>query len=429
MLTRDSRRAARTGEEGQVLILALAFIAFVGVVSVALFRYADATQLQHKQTSATAAAHAPSEGAALYALIDSSRPDAPVCAAGNSGSVVFAGTGALSYTVAASGCTVSGHSGTGAAGENCVLCILNPTNGTPFFADRAITVAGEVDMNGVADFQNHNGSLCVKAAATDTGCTGTIGDHGGNLADSGFMAATKVDPGQVRDPLSGIYPMPPTTTPAGLPPLNGFARPGVYGSISNVKLCPGTYIITGSTGFGPGLTMAPAGAAACSANPGDGVTIVLACGTATTWTPCTSGQVGGGLSYTGVNDVSTLVAPTKGIYANLVIFVDPLNAGTLNFGGNGHLDITGTTYAPSMNYTSNGGGATVAGGRVVIGLMSLQHNSNGSGFTVSGTIPVSTSCGVASDTLSAAGGSSQGRVVVQTACNGGNQIVSFDYQP
>src|ERR1700693_5500134 len=70
-----SPRGAREGERGQVLILALAFIAVFGVITVAILRFGDAVGIQHVHTEATAANDTLPEGGAAYAAADSARSD------------------------------------------------------------------------------------------------------------------------------------------------------------------------------------------------------------------------------------------------------------------------------------------------------------------------------------------------------------------
>jgi hypothetical protein len=64
MLTR--RRRQRT-QGGQVLILALAFVAFFGLVTTAVLQFADAVQLQQSHEQSAAIQHADAEGGMLFA--------------------------------------------------------------------------------------------------------------------------------------------------------------------------------------------------------------------------------------------------------------------------------------------------------------------------------------------------------------------------
>jgi len=64
MLTRRPRRHA---ERGQVLIMALAFVAFFALVTTAVLQFADAVELQQVHTQSAAGSHAEAEGGMLLA--------------------------------------------------------------------------------------------------------------------------------------------------------------------------------------------------------------------------------------------------------------------------------------------------------------------------------------------------------------------------
>lgn len=62
-----SRRARRRGEHGQALILALAFIAFFGLVTTAVLEFGDTVELQQSRSQAATASDADTEGGMLLA--------------------------------------------------------------------------------------------------------------------------------------------------------------------------------------------------------------------------------------------------------------------------------------------------------------------------------------------------------------------------
>ncbi len=69
MLGGSSRRQRR-GEQGQVLILALAFIAFFGLLISSVLGFGGVTALQHTHTETTAAKDGLAEGGAAFAAAD-----------------------------------------------------------------------------------------------------------------------------------------------------------------------------------------------------------------------------------------------------------------------------------------------------------------------------------------------------------------------
>jgi Tfp pilus assembly protein PilX len=62
-----NRRARHRSEKGQVLIMALAFIAFFGLITAAVLQLAGTVELQQSQTHSSAAAHADADAGILFA--------------------------------------------------------------------------------------------------------------------------------------------------------------------------------------------------------------------------------------------------------------------------------------------------------------------------------------------------------------------------
>ena len=96
MLNRPTR--GRSSERGQVLILAIAFIAFFGLLTVAVLGYASATELQHVHTEATASNDSLAEGGAAWAAADAASPTYS-CTSGGKGSLTMTGGAIVSYAV------------------------------------------------------------------------------------------------------------------------------------------------------------------------------------------------------------------------------------------------------------------------------------------------------------------------------------------
>ena len=62
-----NNRSRRGGERGQVLIMALAFLVFFGLVTTAVLQLADTVELQQSHTEAAATSTADIEGGMLFA--------------------------------------------------------------------------------------------------------------------------------------------------------------------------------------------------------------------------------------------------------------------------------------------------------------------------------------------------------------------------
>ncbi len=421
-------RLDRRDEQGQVLILALAFVAFVAVVAGAVLGYADVTQLQHKETASTASLHSPSEGAGLYALVDSSRPDAPACAPNGGGSLAFTSGETLTYQVGSNGCSFSAGN-PGSSGSPCIVCVLGNVPGVTNLLDlnRPETVTGEVDVNGQAQLKN-TGSLCVKKSSASVTCDGTVVVHNGTWSGTLVPPTTlKMSTSAMADPFAGIYPAP-DVRQAGVK-VGGVWQPGVYSTLQG-SIAPGTYVVTGEL-----QDVTPV-------DPNNkGVTVFLACLTSgqpiTAWRACSStGEAGADVRIN--NTTLTINAPATGVYAHLALFSDPNNTSSVTETGGGQpplgeAQITGSVDLPRMVWSMRGNGATLSQGRLIVGSVTALVGNNDAALGVGGDIPTAIGCSIFSDTLTESVGgsttSSKGHVVLQTACNGGNQIVSFDYQP
>ena len=133
MLNRVAQR--RPDERGQVLVMALAFIAFFAVVVIAVLNFADATGLQHVHTEKTASNDSLAEGGAAWAAADA-KSDALACIPGDIGHVTMVGGDVASYQI--EGCN-PGNTGQGLSGTPCVLCILNQTPIPPATSTSAAT--------------------------------------------------------------------------------------------------------------------------------------------------------------------------------------------------------------------------------------------------------------------------------------------------
>ena len=154
------QRRRQPAQRGQVLILALAFIGFFGLVAVAVLDLAGVSGLQHVNTESVANSDSLDEGGAALAESDAQRGNGAdlaqldCVASGTSSSVTMAkGGGTVSY--ATTSCNPGQSTiGGGPVGNPCVLCILNEASASPspstvvLTTKKTIDVVGDVDVNG-----------------------------------------------------------------------------------------------------------------------------------------------------------------------------------------------------------------------------------------------------------------------------------------
>ena len=485
MLAKGPRRA-RQGERGQVLILALAFIAVFGVLTVAILRFGDVVGLQHVHTEATAANDSKAEGGAAYAAADAASGAA--CAPGNTGQLTMQTGDAVAYTINA--CNPGNTSVLGGTGH-CLLCILNETPIPPATTTSPATVVLSATKG-------------IKTSGGDDYINGSIGS---GTQFTASPASIYVLSGAVplSDPCSLCVPHPvrsyatPISDPfgtlgapspvAGKPTVNGVLCPTA--SWDSVKGC--TENFTSSAAIGPGLwaslSMSGNKGVAVTASTGvyvftgaltasgqatftatSGVTIYLACpnyGPSGNACPSSGsvGRTGGYISFSGQGAVS-ISAPGSPQYtkvggiADVAILTDP---NLLDPGG-----VSACNNPPSqplvMNpclYNVSGNGASVTGsidtrsGGIDVGGNGGQTENNGllianslyvgvsggatTGLNLSGPGTLTTgSCSVFDDTVSGkASGSSTsliGRAIIEAACGTGgtgstNGVVAFNYGP
>jgi Tfp pilus assembly protein PilX len=90
-----NQRARRRGEQGQALIMALAFIVFFGLVTTAVLQLADTVELQQSRSQADATSNADINGAMLFAA--QAAKELGGCVVGASGSITMTSGAVASY--------------------------------------------------------------------------------------------------------------------------------------------------------------------------------------------------------------------------------------------------------------------------------------------------------------------------------------------
>jgi hypothetical protein len=476
MLSQRSRR----GEEGQVLIMAIAFLALFGVITVAVLNFADAVALQIVHTEATAARDSSAEGGAAYAVADATRPADPLtCTPGAKGTLTMQGGDAVGYTI--SGCNPGLTSLLGGTGH-CLLCILNQTpippatNTSPttsvLSANKGVTTTGGDDYI--------NGTISAGTKLTATARPGPASIYVLNGAASSGCTCNPLPVKTYSTPISDPFgtldaPSPVAGKPSGCPPASWDAAkgctenlstgsstigPGLWASLAisgnasvHVTASSGVYVFTG------GLTVS--GQATFTAT--SGVTIYLACpnyGPIGRACPSSGsvGRTGGYISFSGKADAS-ISAPGSAQYdsvggiADVAILADPnlLDPGGVSncIGG------TGCIYSVSGNGASITGSIDTRSGGVAIGgnggltenkgllitnsLFIGVSGDDGTGLDLTGPGTLTTgSCAVFEDNVNGTTtkngvrtSSTTGFAVIQSTCGPGNAsgMVDFNYLP
>jgi hypothetical protein len=424
--------------------MAVAFIAFFGVVAVAVGRWTSTDQLAFKHTETVASGDALAEGQATYAAASLARGDAPVCSTSSSTSYsrLSFGSGGDVLQLHTVACPTPAG-GVSSGGANCAVCILDTASVTSMDNEANLSVQGDVYIN--ANLFMGNLSVLTATPSAVTHAPGAVLVHGTTTYDShkpgSVVAAGGFTPSGASsfgDPLASGPPAPLLLgTPQALPNGGGGATmsPGIFkgGTITgDLTLQPGTYEFIGDVKVTGNANIV-----------GTGVTLYFACGNAdgTAAAACSApGATTSGLDYEG-NGKITIDAPTTGAYAGMALFVDRGNSGAVTVKANGLSEFTGVIYAPLSVFTINNNALQFTKSRLIV--KDLVNNGGGT-LTVGGNYPFALSCAVVDSVGTATIGSGdkdilnanpqpttygQSRVVVQTACSGGTGIVDFNYGP
>jgi hypothetical protein len=395
-----NRAKCHRGEGGQVLAMAVAFIALFGVLTTAVLQFAGVTTLQRHNTERTDSAHALAEGGAFYAVADSNRADTPPCLVNTQGSLTMSTGDVVGYTI-----KHCNPGSTGGAALPCVLCLINP--GDLLIDHTDVTANGPIHIN-------RTGSV-TKGTVNSTGPSKFIGCVVLTNNCTGFSPPPHAISAAV-DPLAGLAI--PNVAVHRTQGSNTTLDPGIYSTISAsgntvLTLNSGIYVITQllSTGGGAGIV----------ANG----SVLLYFGCSNYPTPCSGG--GSPAKFTDTGNAGVTLTPfSSGPYAGISMFLDPDNAGTGNQFGKGDT-LNGTFYGRSASVSVHGGnGVVTVSGRMIVGTLTAGTNAN------LGTIGSSVvGCSIYDDSVTGTSGStsSKGHAVVETACTGGTGIVDLNYIP
>ena len=425
-------RARRRGEHGQALILALAFIAFFGLVTTAVLQFADTVELQQAQSQATTASHANTEGAMLLAAQAAHAQGS--CAAGSTGSITMTAGETVAYDTTACNPGATAN----LIADQCAACILGQTgNGQPLTVQGALTAQGPIAVNGRASV---TGSAITSTVLSPSRPPGFVGCY----PTCGLTSATDSSPAAsilTRAPVPQVNFTPPVV-PGGSDCTNGFdgttggqIPSGCYSSMSlecSTGACAyqmsGTYLLEGpltiGTGTGPLTTVTAVGPSLLAlvrgrrSNPGGGILI----------------NADGSLSLQG-----------SSANGDVALYVDPSDApGTTDVVtvAGGSLSVSGTVDAPNASVSVDGGPGTGIGtitttptatpdpnsGRLIVG--SLNIGPYGA-VSVTAAPPTPGYCWVYNDdvTVTTAARTVSGQLVVESDCSGrsGIGIISINY--
>jgi hypothetical protein len=393
--------------------MALAFILFFGLVTVAVLRFADAVELQNSRSTASGTSEAALQGAALYATA-AVNPTGAGAFGGDQCVVNFSSptVGGVRYTTKS--CTPL----------RCDLCLLGGSSQTDLTLGAGVNVSvhGPIVINGDA-------SLARDAALTSISQPSFIGCGGGSCTSNGRGGGYSPSPqpiARITDALPppcsdcSVNPQPPVFVPPG---DSQTLWPGQYSSIvvqgpppdcapdglscqpAKLTLMPGVYRITSSF-------LVSGSASVTEDGP---VTLLFA--------PGASFHASGGAT---VNLLEPFVPPPPGMSTGLSMYWDPGGAGDITVSDPGTtVNLGGALYAPSMAVQVLSTTSLEVGGDLIAD--SLQVDPGGQ-LTIGGSPPSGSLCLAYRDALSWTGTvTGTPEALVESQCGGTSALVEIDY--
>ncbi len=224
-------------------------------------------------------------------------------------------------------------------------------------------------------------STCSNAAENDQNNSGRFTiqspyplDVNGNATGHWNDLGIPVNPGhnQIPDPFAG-FPKPATT---GLPICNSLAAcqdgsgnqtPGVYttnlggAGNSDMTLNPGIYILKAGMDTGGN-----------NAITGDGIFLY---NTYSTYPAAPGASPNCHQINLQGNALSELSAQTTGTWANLLVYQDPACSVSMEIGGNGTFNGTGSIYIPSAQFIFDGNPSTLTGSQLIARTVNIQNGN------------------------------------------------------
>jgi hypothetical protein len=454
MLTRPRRDA----ERGQVLLLALAFIAFFGLVATAVLQFGSSVAIQLQRTKAAAQANSLFDGGAILGAVNALYSGGP-CAVGANGTMVMQGGDSASFTIHQ--CDPGSPAPYGSAlptlATQCSLCLLSPGPGSLTLHNGAnLTVTGPMSINGQLDLTG-GGSVTSQGSVAMVGCA----DLNGNQGCQSF--ASQISPSPVRismaqDPFSLG-----SAAQVGVPLVAGpclsisysasatIPADTCYSSLSlqgpgtgaaTYTLSPGWYVFTGPLSLSGQANLT-----------GSGVTLYFTCPARSSYfsAPCSQGNDdGGSLDDEGGSTDLTAIAGTKD---DVLIYFDPNETGPsgtpagesgdcrnnsplICLGGTSQT-LEGTLYAPSAAVGGFGTGSLTIGGANgqgdLVAAELIAAEGAGAVSLPDPVIPKGGYCWVYDETpVSGTSGTITGvghAVVASGSCKGGTGLINVNDAP
>lgn len=411
-----TRRAGRRSEGGQVLIMALAFIAFFGLLTTAVLQFADTVEVQQSHSQSSSAANAAAEGGMMLALEAAGEQGG--CVVGSTGSIDMAGPGTARYATTACNPGATAN----LIADQCGLCVENPSGvPDPLTVQGSVRVQGPIGVSGgVSNTAQIVSTIATKVpsrVASFIGCTAACGSASANYQPQ------KLTRGPV--PMVAAPPVRPAHHCSAFTGTDGGAIPsGCYSDISvDCSAVPagqpcsytldGTYVLGGQFSIGAQATVTSTGGVLLALLPPDGSLLV---------------DAGGSLSLG--------PSVTAGNPDDVTVYVDPSDTAANFTLDGGTLDVTGTVDAGTASVNIFGTGdlttspnnADPASGRLIVGGLTLTAAAS---VMVGAAPPNPGYCWVYSDRILDNSGTSIGTAAIESDCSGGSStgIISVDYGP
>ncbi len=430
--------------------MALAFIAFFGVITTAVLGFADTVELQQRSTLKTADQHAAAEGGALFAAADAIQRSTTSPGPYPAGSCVAGSTSVLTMTDGAQVTYTTNRCNPGHTADlianQCSVCVLD--SGSEIRG--SLAAQGPIAFNSSPDLGRGGSVASTVRLASSQSNPGFIGCYGGCSNGTFAPAAAPLDQRVTAPSLSGWTPPNPTFPCKPVDDDNYPPAPSPPNPPNTYILGSGTYCSITWQPQSPDATLhIAANSVLILEGPfdiGQGASVVADGPVLLDLAPGYYGQRGGSLSIGPEGNLSLDHGPVGGA-GDIVIFADPgdLSGGPLINVDGGQLSVAGTVYAPQagLALSDSGGGQGRSGGGSLT-ISPRPSSSFASGDLIVSSISVDTSsqvsvtaappnggyCWVYDDSarVTEAAETVQSHIIVATECSsGGSGIVDVTY--
>jgi hypothetical protein len=297
------------------------------------------------------------------------------------------------------------------SGSMTVTALSGPGYGTFYVLDHsaggAVSVSGNGALNITGNLIVDSSSATAISASGNAKVTAAAIQVAGNYQKSGnaTVSPAPVTGAQViTDPLAGtlLPSIPSGPNSYGSKSVSGNSTanlsPGIYTQISLsgnavVTMAPGTYVIQGGD-------FSASGNAALTINAGSQTQIIVEGGgfsvtgnasikgtgvtifdLGSSYNGTTDGGAYGAITLSG-NGTISLIPPSSGTYAGILIFQPSENTKAVAFSGNAMQGIAGMIYAPSAQLTESGNAQIGTNMSMVVNTLSITGNAIANGLTL-----------------------------------------------